>query len=32
MRGSRSTGHAEVVQVIYDPSKVTYDELLRPGR
>ena len=23
------TGHAEVVQVEYDPSKVTYDELLR---
>lgn len=23
------TGHAEVVQVVYDPSKVTYDELLR---
>ena len=25
---SRITGHAEVVQVEYDPSKVTYDELL----
>jgi peptide-methionine (S)-S-oxide reductase len=23
------TGHAEVVQIIYDPSKTSYDELLR---
>jgi peptide-methionine (S)-S-oxide reductase len=23
------TGHAEVVRVVYDPSKVTYDDLLR---
>jgi peptide-methionine (S)-S-oxide reductase len=23
------TGHAEVVQVVYDPSKVTYEQLLR---
>ena len=26
---SGRTGHAEVVQVVYDPSQVTYDELLR---
>lgn len=26
--GSGETGHLEVVQVIYDPTKVTYDELL----
>ena len=26
---SGRTGHAEVVRVIYDPSKVTYEELLR---
>jgi peptide-methionine (S)-S-oxide reductase len=23
-----NTGHAEVIQVVYDPSKITYDELL----
>ncbi|HUJ29030.1 MAG TPA: peptide-methionine (S)-S-oxide reductase MsrA [Myxococcales bacterium] len=26
---SGGTGHAEVVQVVYDPSKVSYDQLLR---
>jgi peptide-methionine (S)-S-oxide reductase len=25
---SKSTGHAEVVQIVYDPSKVTYEKLL----
>ncbi|MBO9572759.1 MAG: peptide-methionine (S)-S-oxide reductase MsrA [Chitinophagaceae bacterium] len=24
-----TTGHAEVIQVVYDPSKITYDELLQ---
>ena len=26
---SHTTGHAEVVEVIYDPGRVSYDELLR---
>ncbi|RNC71731.1 MAG: peptide-methionine (S)-S-oxide reductase [Desulfuromonadales bacterium] len=26
---SRTTGHAEVVEVIYDPARVSYDELLQ---
>jgi peptide-methionine (S)-S-oxide reductase len=29
MVGSETTGHAESVQVIYDPSKVTFGQLLR---
>ncbi len=23
-----TTGHAEVIQVVYDPAKITFDELL----
>uniref|UniRef100_A0A831U0F8 Peptide methionine sulfoxide reductase MsrA n=1 Tax=Geobacter metallireducens TaxID=28232 RepID=A0A831U0F8_GEOME len=26
---SKATGHAEVVEVVYDPAQVSYDELLR---
>src|SRR6186713_1346388 len=26
---AKNTGHAEVVQVVYDPSIITYDELLQ---
>jgi peptide-methionine (S)-S-oxide reductase len=29
MVGSETTGHAESVQVVYDPSKVTFGQLLR---
>jgi len=25
----KNTGHAEVVQIVYDPTKITYDELLQ---
>ena len=25
---SKNTGHAEVIQVVYDPAEITYDELL----
>src|SRR5687767_4973905 len=24
-----TTGHAEVIQIVYDPSKITFDELLQ---
>ena len=26
---SKQTGHAEVVQIVYDPEKITFDELLK---